>query len=84
LTPVTLTLAKCFANNRGMSEEGRPVLVQLNLVAADVKTYDAFRGARYAIVEDPDGNSFGLMSPIDAARKSSKDMEATTGGLSSN
>jgi catechol 2,3-dioxygenase-like lactoylglutathione lyase family enzyme len=27
--------------------------------------YDAFWGARYAIVEDPDGNPVGLMSPID-------------------
>jgi catechol 2,3-dioxygenase-like lactoylglutathione lyase family enzyme len=26
---------------------------------------DAFWGARYAIVEDPDGNSVGIMSPID-------------------
>ncbi len=31
--------------------------------------YDAFWGARYAIVEDPDGNDVGLMSPIDPARK---------------
>ncbi len=31
--------------------------------------YDAFFGARYAIVEDPDGNDVGLMSPVDAARK---------------
>jgi catechol 2,3-dioxygenase-like lactoylglutathione lyase family enzyme len=31
--------------------------------------YDAFWGARYAIVEDPDGNDVGLMSPIDANRK---------------
>jgi catechol 2,3-dioxygenase-like lactoylglutathione lyase family enzyme len=28
---------------------------------------DAFWGARYAIVEDPDGNSIGFMSPIDEA-----------------
>ena len=27
--------------------------------------YDAFWGARYAIVADPDGNEIGLMSPID-------------------
>jgi uncharacterized glyoxalase superfamily protein PhnB len=27
--------------------------------------YDAFWGARYAIVEDPDGNPVGLMSPAD-------------------
>ena len=31
--------------------------------------YDAFWGARYAIVEDPDGNPVGLMSPIDAAAR---------------
>lgn len=33
--------------------------------------YDAFWGARYAIVEDPDGNSVGLMSPVDPARRAS-------------
>lgn len=27
--------------------------------------YDAFWGARYAVVEDPDGNAVGLMSPVD-------------------
>ena len=32
--------------------------------------YDAFWGARYAVVEDPDGNPVGLMSPIDPARRS--------------
>jgi catechol 2,3-dioxygenase-like lactoylglutathione lyase family enzyme len=31
--------------------------------------YDAFWGSRFAIVEDPDGNGIGLMSPIDAERK---------------
>jgi catechol 2,3-dioxygenase-like lactoylglutathione lyase family enzyme len=31
--------------------------------------YDAFWGARYAIVEDPDGNAVGLMSPVDPARR---------------
>lgn len=31
--------------------------------------YDAFWGARYAIVEDPDGYPVGLMSPIDPVRK---------------
>jgi catechol 2,3-dioxygenase-like lactoylglutathione lyase family enzyme len=31
---------------------------------------DAFWGARYAVVEDPDGNPVGLMSPIDPARTS--------------
>jgi uncharacterized glyoxalase superfamily protein PhnB len=30
---------------------------------------DAFWGARYAIVEDPDGNSVGIMSPVDDAMR---------------
>ena len=30
--------------------------------------FDAFWGARYAIVEDPDGNHVGIMSPSDPAR----------------
>jgi catechol 2,3-dioxygenase-like lactoylglutathione lyase family enzyme len=30
---------------------------------------DAFWGARYAILEDPDGNSVGVMSAIDASRR---------------
>jgi len=29
--------------------------------------YDAFFGVRFAVVEDPDGNAVGLMSPRDAA-----------------
>ena len=32
--------------------------------------YDAFWGARYAIVQDPDGNPVGLMSEPDPARRS--------------
>jgi predicted lactoylglutathione lyase len=32
--------------------------------------YDALWGARYAIVEDPDGNAAGIMSPVDPARRS--------------
>jgi uncharacterized glyoxalase superfamily protein PhnB len=31
--------------------------------------FDAFWGARYAIVADPDGNDIGLMSPIDQDRR---------------
>jgi uncharacterized glyoxalase superfamily protein PhnB len=34
------------------------------------KPYDAFWGARYAIVADPAGNDVGLMSPADESRKS--------------
>jgi uncharacterized glyoxalase superfamily protein PhnB len=32
--------------------------------------YDAFWGARFAVVEDPDGNAVGLMSPSDDAFRS--------------
>ena len=32
--------------------------------------YDAFWGARYAVVEDPDGNAVGIMSPSDPDRRS--------------
>lgn len=34
------------------------------------KPHDAFWGARYAIIEDPDGISVGLMSPMSPERKS--------------
>jgi uncharacterized glyoxalase superfamily protein PhnB len=33
--------------------------------------HDAFWGARYAILEDPNGIAVGVMSPIDPARKTS-------------
>ena len=32
--------------------------------------FDAFWGARYAVVADPDGNPVGLMSPVDPDRRS--------------
>jgi catechol 2,3-dioxygenase-like lactoylglutathione lyase family enzyme len=32
--------------------------------------YDAFWGARYAVVSDPDGNGVGIMSPLDDAHRS--------------
>ena len=32
--------------------------------------YDAFWGARYAIVSDPDGNAVGIMSPLDDTLRS--------------
>ena len=55
---------------------------QVDVVYADLTSagyvgqqepYDAFWGARYAIVEDPDGNPVGLMSPIDPALRRSPD-----------
>jgi len=36
---------------------------------AHQQPYDAFWGARYAIVDDPDGHPVGLMSPIEDSRK---------------
>jgi len=45
-----------------------------SLVAAGYRSrqppYDAFWGARFAIVCDPEGNDVGLMSPIDEAFRS--------------
>jgi catechol 2,3-dioxygenase-like lactoylglutathione lyase family enzyme len=38
--------------------------------AGQQEPYDAFWGARYAVVEDPDGNPVGIMSPITDDRKS--------------
>jgi uncharacterized glyoxalase superfamily protein PhnB len=37
------------------------------------RPYDAFWGARYAIVHDPDGRDVGLMSPIDPDLRSIPD-----------
>ncbi len=37
--------------------------------AGQQEPYDAFWGARYAIVADPSGNAVGLMSPSDPARR---------------
>jgi len=42
--------------------------------------YDAFWGARYAIVDDPDGNAVGLMSPIDPERRSRPPAKAPPAG----
>jgi uncharacterized glyoxalase superfamily protein PhnB len=39
--------------------------------------YDAFWGARYAVIEDPGGNAVGIMSPIDPDRRSQPDFGET-------
>ena len=39
-------------------------------VPVQQEPYDAFWGARYAVVSDPDGNAVGIMSPVDAAYRS--------------
>jgi catechol 2,3-dioxygenase-like lactoylglutathione lyase family enzyme len=38
--------------------------------ASQLEPHDAFWGSRYAIVEDPDGNAVGIMSPMDDAYRS--------------
>jgi catechol 2,3-dioxygenase-like lactoylglutathione lyase family enzyme len=38
-------------------------------VAVQMPPWDAFWGARYAVVSDPDGNGVGIMSPIDPDRR---------------
>lgn len=39
-------------------------------VEVQQEPYDAFWGARYAVVRDPDGNGVGIMSPPDPAFRS--------------
>jgi catechol 2,3-dioxygenase-like lactoylglutathione lyase family enzyme len=51
------TRAEVDALVAALADEG--VLVQQD-------PYDAFWGARYAVVSDPDGNAVGIMSPVDA------------------
>ncbi|HEY1752860.1 MAG TPA: VOC family protein [Caulobacteraceae bacterium] len=46
-------------------------LIEERVVQGLQPPYDAFWGARYAIVEDPDGNPVGLMSPSDDAQRRS-------------
>ncbi len=41
-----------------------------------LEPYDAFFGARYAIVHDPDGHPVGLMSPIEPGRRFTPDVTA--------
>ncbi len=44
--------------------------------------YDVFWGSRYAIVEDPDGNPVGLMSPADGDHRSAPpDLERASNAL---
>jgi uncharacterized glyoxalase superfamily protein PhnB len=60
----------------GVSLESREAVDQLwaALIAEGAQglqpPFDAFWGARYAVIEDPDGNPVGLMSPVDPTRRS--------------
>ena len=58
----------------GFRVDGRAAVDELHerLTAAGHRSqqppYDTFWGSRYAIVEDPDGNAVGIMSPADGGR----------------
>jgi len=56
-----------------VSSRGEVDRVHARVTAAGHRSHkvpeDAFWGARYAIVEDPDGNSVGIMSPIDESKR---------------
>jgi catechol 2,3-dioxygenase-like lactoylglutathione lyase family enzyme len=47
--------------------------------AGQQQPYDAFWGARYAVVEDPDGNPVGIMSQVDPDRRSATGFTGSTG-----
>jgi uncharacterized glyoxalase superfamily protein PhnB len=55
----------------GLALESRDAVDQLYATVIEAghagpqPPYDAFWGARYAVVQDPDGYEIGLMSPID-------------------
>ncbi len=49
-------------------DQAQQKLSALGYVTAQ-PAYDTFWGARYAIMEDPDGNHVGFMSPSDASRR---------------
>jgi catechol 2,3-dioxygenase-like lactoylglutathione lyase family enzyme len=55
--------------------------IYADLVAAGYRgqqpPYDALWGARYAVIEDPDGNAVGIMSPADPDRRSQPDLGET-------
>jgi len=48
------------------------LVTELGTAGAPVQQepYDAFWGARYAVVADPDGNAVGIMSPVDDDHRS--------------
>jgi catechol 2,3-dioxygenase-like lactoylglutathione lyase family enzyme len=82
--PLNLDLdSTSFATKWNRGWPGRPGVVigfkvdrrdEVDELAADGVTVqqqplDAFWGARYAVVSDPDGNGVGIMSPVDPARR---------------
>jgi catechol 2,3-dioxygenase-like lactoylglutathione lyase family enzyme len=59
-----------FKVDRREDVDGLVAALSAEGVAVQQEPYDAFWGARYAVVSDPDGNAVGIMSPVDDARRS--------------
>jgi catechol 2,3-dioxygenase-like lactoylglutathione lyase family enzyme len=55
-------------SSRELVDERYATLVGAGYVGRQAP-HDAFWGARYAVIEDPDGNHVGLMSPSDPTRR---------------
>ena len=57
----------------GRYYKGDGLGVNTSMVVAPYRSHrapeDAFWGARYSILEDPDGNSVGIMSAIDESKR---------------
>jgi uncharacterized glyoxalase superfamily protein PhnB len=66
--PGTRSVLSFAVESRGDVDRIHGELARLGYRSAQ-PPYDAFWGSRYAIVEDPDGNHVGLMSPRDDARR---------------
>ena len=68
-------LLTAFLNSRNEVDETYERLVKAGFKAQQ-PPYDAFWGARYAIVADPEGNDIGLESPIDENARSWPPMDS--------
>ncbi|HEV8297565.1 MAG TPA: VOC family protein [Acidimicrobiales bacterium] len=67
--PASVRVVIGFAlSSRDAVDERYAALTAAGAVARQ-PPFDAFWGARYAIVSDPDGNDVGLMSPVDESRR---------------
>lgn len=67
--PASASVVVCFAlASRDAVDSTYASLVRAGSPGRQVP-FDAFWGARFAIVADPDGNDVGLMSPMDSSRR---------------
>lgn len=65
--PESVGMVLCFRLPSGEAVSERYAELTAAGYAGRQPPFDAFWGARYAIVADPDGNDVGLMGPIDDA-----------------